>query len=61
MPRTSHIEPSEHSTPEVDEFLEHTEENIDKSEGAGSPAVKPNKDLESDGKPASDTPRNPRV
>lgn len=61
MPRTSHIEPSIHSTPEVDEFLEERDENIDEAEGAGSPAIKPNKDLGDDGKPVSDTPKNPRT
>lgn len=61
MPRTTHIEPSTHSTPEVDEFLEERDENIDRAEGAGSPAIKPNKDLDDDGKPITDTPENPRM
>ena len=32
----SHIEPSKHSTDEVDEFLRHTEKNVDDAEGARS-------------------------
>ena len=39
-PRT-HIEPSEHSTDEVDRFLDETEQRIDEAPGAGSPAIKP--------------------
>ena len=57
----AHIEPSKHSTDEVDEFLRHVESHIDPSKGAGSPAIKPNKELDSDGKPESETPRNPRM
>ena len=57
----AHIEPSEHSTDEVDEFLRHTEDNVDATPGAGSPAIKPNKDLRDDGTPATDTPKNPRL
>jgi hypothetical protein len=58
---TRHIEPSKHSTDEVDTFLGHTERHVDEKGGAGSPAVKPNKDLKPDGKPRSDTPENPRL
>lgn len=47
----AHIEPSEHSTDEVDGFLEMVEENIEQMPGAGSPAIKPNKALGEDGKP----------
>jgi hypothetical protein len=47
---TSHIEPSRHSTKEVDEKLRQVERNIDSHEGAGSPAIKPSKDIGSDGK-----------
>ena len=54
----AHIEPSEHSTDEVDEFLRHVEDNVDVSKGAGSPAIKPNKDLGEDGKPVTDTQEN---
>ncbi len=61
VPQTSHIEPSEHSTKEVDEFLRHVESHVDVERGAGSPAIKPNKDLREDGKPDTDTPENPRV
>jgi hypothetical protein len=59
--RTAHIEPSKHSTEEVDEFLRHTEGNVDVSKGAGSPAIKPIVDLGEDGKPKSETPRNPKM
>jgi hypothetical protein len=52
----SHIEPSRHSTEEVDEFLRHVEQRVDVSRGAGSPAIKPNTDLREDGKPKTDTP-----
>lgn len=47
----AHIEPSEHSTDEVDGFLEMVEENVEQMPGAGSPAIKPNKALGEDGKP----------
>ena len=47
----AHIEPSEHSTDEVDGFLDMVEENIEQMPGAGSPAIKPNKALGDDGKP----------
>lgn len=57
----AHIEPSEHSTPEVDQKLREVESKVDTAQGAGSPAIKPNKDLRDDGKPASDTPENPRM
>lgn len=57
----AHIEPSEHSTEEVDEKLRQVEGNVDINRGAGSPAIKPNKDLRDDGKPATDTPENPRM
>jgi hypothetical protein len=60
-PNTSHIEPSKHSTEQVDAFLEHTEQHVDERGGDGSPAVKPNKDLKPDGKPSNDTPENPRL
>jgi len=53
-PPTSHIEPSKHSTDEVDEFLQHVENNVDAAEGAGSPAIKPDKTLADDGKPIAD-------
>ena len=59
QPQTAHIEPSEHSTDEVDEFLQQVEGKVDITRGAGSPAIKPNKDLGHDGKPATDTPQNP--
>jgi hypothetical protein len=60
-PRTSHVEPSEHSTPQVDEFLDMVEGNIADAPGAGSPATKPNKALDETGKPATDTPHNPKL
>ncbi len=53
-PPTSHIEPSEHSTENVDEFLRHVEKNVADAAGAGSPAIKPNKALDADGKPVTD-------
>ena len=58
---TSHIEPSKHSTDEVDEFLQHVENHVDTDAGAGSPAIKPNKGLREGGKPTTDTPENPRM
>jgi hypothetical protein len=58
---TSHIEPSEHSTDRVDEKLRGVEKKIDAEPGAGSPAIKPNKDFRPDGKPVTDTPENPRL
>ncbi len=54
----SHIEPSEHSTDEVDDFLDMVEDNIERVPGAGSPAIKPNKELGEDGKPKTKTQRN---
>jgi hypothetical protein len=57
----AHIEPSRHSTDEVDEFLRGVESRVDVSRGAGSPAIKPNKDLREDGRPDTDTPENPRA
>jgi hypothetical protein len=53
-PPDSHIEPSKHSTKEVDEFLRQVEKNIDDAEGAGSPAIKPDKALVDGGKPIED-------
>ena len=57
----AHIEPSRHSTDEVDEFLRQVEDKVDDAPGAGSPAIKPNKDLRDDGTPVTDTPKNPRL
>jgi len=54
--QTAHIESSRHSTKEVDEKLRQVERNIDSRDGAGSPAIKPNKDLDGDGKPVVDGP-----
>lgn len=59
--KTAHIELSRHSTDEVDEFLDMVEDNIEDAPGAGSPAIKPNPDLDDDGKPTTDTPKNPRI
>ena len=50
----SHIEPSKHSTEEVDEHLRQVEKNIDDAEGAGSPAIKPDKAVVSNAKPIED-------
>lgn len=52
----SHIEPSRHSTEQVDAFLEMVEDNVDAAEGAGSPAIKPITDLGVDGKPVTGSP-----
>ena len=57
----AHIEPSEHSTDEVDEFLRHVEDHVDAAPGAGSPAIKPTTILGEDGKPASDTQDNEAI
>ncbi len=57
--QTAHIEPSRHSTDEVDEFLRHVEGHVDVAHGAGSPAIKPNKDLGDDGKPNVETAQGP--
>jgi hypothetical protein len=56
---TSHIEPSKHSTDEVDGFLRHVEKNVDEADGAGSPAIKPDKASEDDGKPVTDQSKIP--
>ena len=58
---SSHIEPSEHSTDEVDDFLDRVEDNIDSTPGAGSPAIKPNKALGEDGKPETQTQDNDSI
>jgi len=55
------IEPSRHSTDEVDKFLHEVQGRVDVSRGAGSPAIKPNADLREDGKPDTDTPENPNA
>ena len=55
----AHIEPSKHSTDEVDEFLRHVESHIDPSKDGGTRVVKPNKELGEDGKPLADTPPQP--
>ena len=57
----AHIEPSKHSTDEVDDFLDMVEDNIDSSPGAGSPAIKPNKALGEDGKPITENQDNASV
>ena len=59
--KTAHIEPSRHSTDEVDEFLNLVEDNVDDAPGAGSPSIKPNTNLDDDGKPSTDTPENPKI
>lgn len=58
---TSHIEPSKHSTAQVDEFLDMVEGNVEGTPGAGSPAIKPNENVDETGKPATDTPHNPSL
>jgi hypothetical protein len=52
------IEQSEHSTDEVDDFLDLVQENVDSTPGAGSPSIKPNKNLGDDGKPVTTTQDN---
>jgi hypothetical protein len=52
----SHIEPSRHSTAEVDQKLRDVERRIDAADGAGSPAIKPNTALGADGKPLVEAP-----
>jgi hypothetical protein len=59
--QTAHIQPSKHSTDQVDEFLDMVEDNVDTSEGAGSTAIMPRTDLGVDGRPLSDTPKNPAM
>lgn len=54
--RTAHIEPSKHSTKEVDQKLRQVERNVDSRDGAGSPAIKPTKDIDSKGKSVVDGP-----
>jgi len=51
---TAHIEPSRHSTKEVDEHLRTIEKNVDEAEGAGSPAIKPDKEVVDKSKPIED-------
>lgn len=55
---TAHIEPSAHSTEQVDDKLRQVEHNNDAVPGAGSPAIKPNTALGEDGKPLNDKPEN---
>ena len=51
--KPAHIEPSRHSTAEVDEALDLVQDNVDATPGAGSPAIMPDKNPhdEEDGKP----------
>ncbi len=58
--QTAHIQPSKHSTEEVDDFLEMVENNVHVVPDAGSPAIMPNTDLDEDGNPISET-RNPLI
>ena len=51
---TSHIEPSTHSTCQVDEILREVEDKVEHANGAGSTAIKPNRALADDGKPITD-------
>lgn len=59
--QSAHKDTSKHTTDEVEEFLDMVEDNIEETTGAGSPAIMPNKDLDDDGKPATDTPKNPKI
>ena len=58
MPR-QHIEPSPHSTDEVDEFLKRRDETAEDM-GAEPKTIKPNTDLDEDGNPEG-VPKNPRI
>jgi len=60
QPENAHIEPSKHSTDEVDEKLREVERKISEAPGAGAPTIKPI-DLGSDGKPATETQANERI
>ena len=51
--KTAHIE--------VDEKLQGVEDRVDAADGAGSPAIKPLKDLGENGKPTSATQPNRRT
>ena len=59
--QAAHIQPLKHSTDQVDEFLDMVEDNVDATDGAGSTAIMPRTDLDVDGRPFSDTPKNPRM
>jgi hypothetical protein len=60
--KTARIDqPSKHSTKQVDEFLNTVQANVDDVPGAGSPAIMPNKNLDDDGTPTTDTPKNPKI
>ena len=61
MTPNSHVEPSKHSTEEVDAKLRQVEDKVARAEDAGSPAIKPNDELAPDGKPVTETPRNPEL
>ena len=53
--KPAHIEPSKHSTAEVDEALDLVQGNVDTTPGAGSPAIMPDKTPhDEDGKPSAD-------
>ena len=55
--KPAHIEPSNHSTDQVDEFLDMVQDNVDATPGAGSPAIMPDAAAAGDDKPATDKPR----
>ena len=60
--KTARIDqPSKHSTKQVDEFLKKVQANVDDIPGAGSPAIMPDTNLDDDGKPTTDTPKNPKI
>jgi hypothetical protein len=59
--QSAHIQPSKHSTVEVDTFLAEVQHNVDVVPDAGSPSIMPNTDLDEDGNPATDAPKNPRI
>lgn len=51
--KPAHIEPSKHSTTEVDEALDQIQGNVDATPGAGSPAIMPDKTPHDDDKPSA--------
>jgi hypothetical protein len=54
--KPAHIEPSKHSTDEVDVFLDMVQGNVDATPGAGSPVIMPDTAPRDDGKPVTGKP-----
>jgi len=55
------VEPSKYSIDEVDEFRRTVEKIIDVTKGAGSPEIRPDKDVCKDAKPRKGTPEGRRT